>query len=79
MKNAVKGQQVIEVESIEVKGEEVVQPKRKQAISKSYTVKAFTENSKRLIKLGYVSKENAGKLLEIAKEAVDRYVEETFK
>lgn len=53
--------------------------KKKQAISKSYTVKAFTENIKKLKEVKLISKEDETVIEEIKDRVIKNYINNEFK
>lgn len=48
---------------------------KKQAISKSYLVKSFSENIKKLTETELITREETAQLIEIHKNAVNKWVE----
>lgn len=52
--------------------------KKKQAPSKSYTLKSFGENNRKLLELKLITKEDFEKLEEIKGKAVQTYMQTEF-
>lgn len=61
----------------ETKGEK--EPKKKQATSASYTLKAFAANIAKLEELGLIEKKDKETLEVIKDKAITKYVKEQFK
>ncbi len=66
------GQMAMKAETIE----ETPKPKKKQAISKSYTVKSYSAVIEKMKIIGYVSDEEYKKLNEIKKSILEKYMDE---
>ncbi len=63
----------------EIIGEEVKEEKKKkQAISKSYTLKQMKNNTDKLRKTNLITEEEEKLLIEIQKRAVQKYITEDF-
>lgn len=54
-------------------------PKKVQKASASYTLKAITNNIKKLKELNLITKEEEAQMMELKNKALDKYVKEQFK